>query len=572
MELIGEYLHNNDAHSSATTSNTKNESKKSESELAESDEEFNLDEEIAREQDEKRTEYYRSNPLRSYASNKGEQMVPQLSNLLKKKQLPHIYKDLRKENSEQSATTEIDRNSYKYKLKGDLKVNLTCIDTIARKDKMEIRETKKVYTEFSRNKVTKPIELKNVQSTIKSTLLSAHSRSPVKSFSASNHNTYFSNNSRNNPFASASETNLNTGFETIVKSSEKVKKEPFIEAKSVKINTLDELTDEIKNRSKYKLEFHSPNRVIYDNYDNENVKYTYRERNHLHEHYQQATFDELELSNHHQLPKGTLLSFKQASASPGTAKQRSENNKSASIVSVHEKSFTNNLANGSNYPLETKRPSTDKPRDTFASEFFLRHDKKTEECGYTKNADIDIETSTCSKKNFCAFDNRLVSANTKHRKRVEQAREKVLNGSSEKANLNKLTLIQPFEDTKILINLHKVPSKVLNNLFNNKERAKSYLIPPVKAFGYLSHKSEASSTHVSASNTVANTSAKTMRTATTVTKATRRANREPKFNSDSQDSFLIARYLPLSRDFSSNNNQTAESDNNSSKPKLLSTR
>ncbi len=61
--------------------------------------------------------------------------------------------------------------------------------------------------------------------------------------------------------------------------------------------------------------------------------------------------------------------------------------------------------------------------------------------------------------------------------------------SKEKTNLNKMTLIQPFDETKILINLNSVSSEMLNNLVR-KDRFNNiyYCIPPARAYGFFKKK------------------------------------------------------------------------------------
>ena len=83
---------------------------------------------------------------------------------------------------------------------------------------------------------------------------------------------------------------------------------------------------------------------------------------------------------------------------------------------------------------------------------------------------------------FCAPPN----AESRHRSRVNQARDKILHGAREKANLNKMTILQPFEDTKILINIDNVSSKILNSLLNKtKTNTPRYYMPPIRSYGYF---------------------------------------------------------------------------------------
>jgi hypothetical protein len=55
----------------------------------------------------------------------------------------------------------------------------------------------------------------------------------------------------------------------------------------------------------------------------------------------------------------------------------------------------------------------------------------------------------------------------------------------ERTNLNKMTILHPFEETKILINIDKAPTKLLNSLLNKQNVAPRYIIPPMRSFGYF---------------------------------------------------------------------------------------
>lgn len=79
----------------------------------------------------------------------------------------------------------------------------------------------------------------------------------------------------------------------------------------------------------------------------------------------------------------------------------------------------------------------------------------------------------------------LSTAEQKHKEKVRQAREKIISDPVEKTNLNKMTILQPFEETKILINIDKVPTKLLNSVLNSEYIAPRYYIPPVRAYGYF---------------------------------------------------------------------------------------
>ena len=79
----------------------------------------------------------------------------------------------------------------------------------------------------------------------------------------------------------------------------------------------------------------------------------------------------------------------------------------------------------------------------------------------------------------------LTKRREQYKQRIANARSKILSDPAIKNNLNKMTILQPFEDTKILINIDKVPSKILNSLLNKQNTAPRYYMPPVRAFGYF---------------------------------------------------------------------------------------
>lgn len=85
--------------------------------------------------------------------------------------------------------------------------------------------------------------------------------------------------------------------------------------------------------------------------------------------------------------------------------------------------------------------------------------------------------------NTVMFSNNITSEQ-KYQKRVKQARQKILHDQIERQNLNRMTILQPFEDTKILINIDQVPTGFLNSLLNKENYAPRYYMPPVRAFGY----------------------------------------------------------------------------------------
>ena len=100
----------------------------------------------------------------------------------------------------------------------------------------------------------------------------------------------------------------------------------------------------------------------------------------------------------------------------------------------------------------------------------------------------------------------------KKRSRIERARAKIHEHGacrSERHNLNKMTILQPFEDTKILINIDKAPTQLISNMLtsssnmqqlqqqthnNNNQSASAmprYIIPSMPTFSYFTKKRKA---------------------------------------------------------------------------------
>lgn len=80
----------------------------------------------------------------------------------------------------------------------------------------------------------------------------------------------------------------------------------------------------------------------------------------------------------------------------------------------------------------------------------------------------------------------VVSAAEKRLERARQAREKILNATpAQRVNLNKMTILAPFEQTKILVNLDKVPANVWHCLVNKNFSTPKYFIPPARAYGFF---------------------------------------------------------------------------------------
>jgi hypothetical protein len=150
-------------------------------------------------------EYYKSNPLRNYAPTRGQTILPHnfvFQNLKqssygsisehgdaasmesqsehsnqfvtsyknKKKSLPKVYKDLRT-----TRDVEEDRSLHRQKLRTILKLNLTEF----KKSPIDLLEnSKKVYSEYCRNNLEKPLDLANVESVLKNVINTPTSAKP----------------------------------------------------------------------------------------------------------------------------------------------------------------------------------------------------------------------------------------------------------------------------------------------------------------------------------------------------------------------------------------------------------
>lgn len=109
----------------------------------------------------------------------------------------------------------------------------------------------------------------------------------------------------------------------------------------------------------------------------------------------------------------------------------------------------------------------------------------------TKTEDNDIaEDKRPEVVQHVFYSDGIYSNKEKYQKRVQEARDKVLSGQVEKSKLNKMTVIHPFEDTKILINTDKVPNEIMHKILGTSSDSirPMYYIPPVRPFGYLTRK------------------------------------------------------------------------------------
>ena len=512
----------------------------------------------------KREEYYRSNPLRNFAPTKGQTILPLNSSRQRKMRLPSAYRELRNHHQDSSHNINVNNNNnnnsynsnlnsnsnsnirinsspenmtHKYRLKADLKVNLFYTDDTSKKNLIDLREnTKKVYNEYCHKNITKPVNIKNVQSMIKSinnnnnstmnttnndsisqhesanyylppvpaiSLTSAFPNIPAPPHTAVNHPQPLGLNNNNN----------NNNRMNYTLNSDTNKDIPFIDVKRVNISTLEDMVDEIKNKNKLK----NP-KIIYDNYDNQNLKYTYKEypvklneyfdlsQNTFLAHNQTDSFlnnvnyeiDELELMPSIMKTSMGNIYKRVTKKTPGITENEDTTTNINNINNNTTEDEANNLLK-----LRKQNQSHPQHKNTTSAAYYpsvLSHLATSH--SLIKQEDINNLSEDNNEIND--FSNRkdvflssVFSRQSKQQARMQQAKEKIEN-HTEKANLNKLTIIQPFEDTKILINLNQIPPKALNTIFNfnSDQQQPSYFIPPVKAFGFYTSKTSDNSYNV----------------------------------------------------------------------------
>ena len=166
-----------------------------------------------------------------------------------------------------------------------------------------------------------------------------------------------------------------------------------------------------------------------------------------------------------------------------------------------ENHFNKHKGSVYNYRMASKAASKHSNRQQINASDDLENEQLVDVHLHT-NSDMDDESDSIIHQQQQNEANRLMQARSmiifaddekeqllkrqeKQRQRIAQARLKILSDPAAKNNLNKMTILQPFEDTKILINIDKVPSKILNSLLNKQHTAPRYYMPPVRAFGYF---------------------------------------------------------------------------------------
>lgn len=116
-----------------------------------------------------KAEYYKSNPLRNYVSSiYGQSILPLKSSYRnKKKSLPKIFNDLRITQNFQE-----DRELYRKKLCASLNINLGSLDVLNKRNPIDtLEESKRIYSEYCKYNLSRPIDLTNVESILKLNVL-----------------------------------------------------------------------------------------------------------------------------------------------------------------------------------------------------------------------------------------------------------------------------------------------------------------------------------------------------------------------------------------------------------------
>ena len=124
--------------------------------------------------------YYKSNPLRKFVgSTHGQSILPAghknaISN--KKKGLPKIFSELRVNDLEND---HMDREAHKKGLRTALKLNLQALE-IEKSPIDTLENSKKIYSEYCRHNLNKPLDTSNIESVFKSDFKRLKTRSNLK--------------------------------------------------------------------------------------------------------------------------------------------------------------------------------------------------------------------------------------------------------------------------------------------------------------------------------------------------------------------------------------------------------
>lgn len=189
--------------------------------------------------------YYKSNPLRKFVSSKNGQSILPLNKLSrnsfsnKKKGLPKIFSELRISEENQAQIIE-DRELHKKGLRTSLKLNLKALE-MEKSIVNTLENSKKVYSEYCRYNLTKPLDTSNVESMFKSDFKRFKTRSTrMKKYTPNLTTTtatlQLNNTVSNNDSVSSDENTFRS----------KKNEDLEINAHTVKLKDLQEMSKEIK--------------------------------------------------------------------------------------------------------------------------------------------------------------------------------------------------------------------------------------------------------------------------------------------------------------------------------------
>lgn len=206
--------------------------------------------------------YYKSNPLRKFiSSTPGQSIMPQskLSKAVyvnKKKGLPEIFSELRVNEVDQERVIE-NRELHKKGLRTTLKLNLKALE-IDKNPIDTLEASKKIYTEYCRFNLTKPLDTSNVESIFKEDLKRFKARSRrLKKRNTPGLNSTMSSHLNNDSTSSEDSCTFKVGGRKCGD------KELEINAHMVKLKGLNEMSKEIKQHKAYqaKNNFNNFNKI-----------------------------------------------------------------------------------------------------------------------------------------------------------------------------------------------------------------------------------------------------------------------------------------------------------------------
>ena len=454
-------------------------------------------------EEELKMEYYKSNPLRYYAPTRGQRILPQLpadrtgsvlpalGSHQSKKALPAIYSELR-----ETANVTVDRELHKKRLRTMLKINLNGINQPKNLiDKLE--NSRKTYTEFSRLNKSKPLDCSRIESVLKGNGRSqvytsnqlSHSRN--KSYHPrTTHSTPGLIQARNESVSHYARTPMSLHAHTQMEKRSTLSQnrelvsdstdsnQLLVDAQQLSIKDLGEISEEFRMRKikLAKLELLNSNLHSYKTMNNPNPSLT-------------SMAQPAEAESSHPFGGGVKStarsSVKRGKVSrnptkPASLRKTRFADRKISLEDETDLDYYEPRANLLNLAITSLGPSNAQASNELEEDAYNPPSIDKEQFILINgNNLVDLNL-----KNH-VLQSRVMSPKSKYKLRIKQAREKILNETNEKENLNKMTILQPFEETKLVINIDKVPSKLLNNLLNKQSMAPRYIIPPARAFGYF---------------------------------------------------------------------------------------